>query len=110
MAMYLHWKKYSRSFQDIARTDFDGFEQTVTGLGRADRASVAVCTTSLFPMLGIHASRGRTFLPEDALKGIGMTALISDSFWRRAYGADPDILGKTIVEDDVKFTIVGIRI
>jgi putative ABC transport system permease protein len=108
MAMYLDWKKNSRSFQDIARTDFDGFEQTVTGLGRAERASVAVCTTSLFPMLGIHASRGRTFLPEDALKGIGTTALISDSFWRRAYGADPDILGKTIVEDDVKFTIVGI--
>src|SRR5207237_2400496 len=50
-----------------------------------------------FSLLGVAAMRGRTFLPEEDLvaKPVAVVVL-SDGLWRRRFGADPQIVGRTI--------------
>ena len=48
-------------------------------------------------MLGVRAQLGRTLLPSDEIApGRHPVVVISDGLWRRDFGADPGIVGKTI--------------
>jgi predicted permease len=62
-----------------------------------------------FPLLGIKAAQGRTFLPEEDLApGRQRVVLLSDDLWHSHYGADESILGRPIRLDDLDYTVVGI--
>ena len=62
-----------------------------------------------FGTLGVPAARGRTLTPEDVrLDRPSTVAVISDGFWRRAFGGSDTTLGQTIVINDVPLTVVGI--
>jgi predicted permease len=62
-----------------------------------------------FGILGVAAARGRIVTPEDVrLDRPSPVVLISDAFWRRAFGGSDAALGQTIVINDVPLTIVGI--
>ncbi|MBS1791402.1 MAG: ABC transporter permease [Acidobacteria bacterium] len=62
-----------------------------------------------FDVLGVTASRGRTFSPEeDNTPGTQPVAVISDGFWRKRYNTDPNLLGKTITVNSVPLTVIGI--
>lgn len=69
----------------------------------------AVVSGDYFQKLGVRPSLGRPFLPEeDRTPGAAMVAMIGDRLWRRRFGADPAILGKTIQLTRERCTIVGI--
>src|SRR5436305_1545917 len=52
---------------------------------------------------------GRTLLPSDEIApGQHPVVVISDGFWRRDFGADPDIVGKTIEINSYPLTVVGV--
>ena len=60
-------------------------------------------------VLGIQPAMGRDFIPgEDDKPGAHPVLLISDNFWERRFARDPGILGRTVVMNDVAFTVVGI--
>jgi predicted permease len=61
-----------------------------------------------FEVLGIPAARGRVF--QDGLDDQpgASVAVISDGLWRRHYGADPDVVGQTIILKGKPFEIVGV--
>jgi predicted permease len=71
----------------------------------------ASASANLFPTLGVHASMGRTFLEgrsgaareEDA-----HTLLLSDAVWRNAFGADPQIVGKSVKVSGERYTVIGV--
>ncbi|HXX15377.1 MAG TPA: ABC transporter permease, partial [Candidatus Eremiobacteraceae bacterium] len=50
----------------------------------------------------------RLFGPQDFVPGFAAEAVISDGLWRRAYGADPNVLGRTIRIDNDPLTIIGV--
>lgn len=65
----------------------------------------------LFKTLGVPAVIGRTFKNEDDQRGggkSGLVAVLSYAFWRRHYGGDPSVLGKTIHLDRQPFQIIGV--
>src|SRR6202042_1567934 len=76
--------------------------------GGPERLSVAAIDADVLPMLGIQPSVGRNFLPTEAVAHGPAVVILSDAFWRRRYNAAPDILGRTLVLDDVAQTVVGI--
>jgi predicted permease len=66
-------------------------------------------TGNFFSVLGVPALLGRTLTPEDDQASHPQpVAIISNSFWQRRFGADPAIVGKTIIFEDVPLTIVGV--
>ncbi len=65
-------------------------------------------TAGLFPLLGVQAAVGRTFLPEEDRPGRTNFALLSHSLWQRRFAADPAIAGKAIRLRDQPYTVVGV--
>ncbi|MGD8817457.1 MAG: ADOP family duplicated permease, partial [Acidobacteriota bacterium] len=66
-------------------------------------------TDNYFEVLGVQPHLGRWFLPEEnATLGTHPVAVLAYGFWQRAFGADPQIVGKTIKLNGAPFTIVGV--
>ena len=72
-----------------------GWAATLTGDGRdAERVEGARVTWEYFRTVGLTPAIGRNFeQSEDSVKG-PRVAIISDSLWRRRYGADPNVVGR----------------
>jgi hypothetical protein len=62
-----------------------------------------------FETLGIAAGRGRTLRPsDDPLTGGAPVVVVSDGLWRRSFGADPAVVGRTVTINARPFTVVGV--
>ncbi len=93
---------------------FDGFAGTARSrfvalfdLG-AERLRGEAVTPDYFEMLGVRAGQGRTFASADHQPGASRVAVISAATWRRHYGGDPAIIGRTLRTEVATFEIVGV--
>src|SRR6516225_4154378 len=100
-----------RHFRE-SQTIFDGFAGenpsafTLTGLGEAVQILGGQVTSNYFDVLGIRPIRGRTFLPSE--EETADVAMVTENFWRKRLGADPDVIGRSITLGGVRHTIVGV--
>lgn len=81
---------------------------TVGEEGRPQRVSAAAATPSLFPMLGVDAILGRTFVPEEGEPGNTQHVLLTWGLWQEEFGGAPDVVGTTIRVNDVAHTVAGV--
>ena len=81
---------------------------TLTGRGEPLEVNTAVVTVDFFPLFGVRPLGGRTFFAEDSKRGAPPVAILGENLWRGALGADPNILGSSIVLDKRPYTVVGI--
>jgi putative ABC transport system permease protein len=65
-------------------------------------------TSSYMSVLGLDVQRGRWFAPEDDVPGATPSAVVSAATWRSRFGADPDVIGRTIQLNGYPVTIVGV--
>lgn len=82
-----------------------------TELGAAevpDEVSGLRATLDFFRVLGIHPALGRGFLPEEAAPGGARVVVLSDEIWRTRFGADPAILGRSVLLGGEPYTVVGV--
>src|SRR6202167_2230957 len=93
-------------FEDVTPI-FEGTEN-LTGAGQPERVEGVNGSFSYFSMLGVIPQIGRLYGPQDFAPGFAAEAVISDGLWRRAYGADPNVLGRTIRLDGDPATIIGV--
>jgi putative ABC transport system permease protein len=93
-------------FEDVSPI-FEGSED-LTGAGQPERVEGVNGSFSYFSMLGVTPQIGRLFGPQDFVTGFAPEAVISDGLWHRAYGADPNVLGRTIRIDNDPLTIIGV--
>jgi putative ABC transport system permease protein len=103
---YLDWKTQSQTLEYISAYRYWGF--VLAGGNEPERISGARVSASLFPLLGVKAAHGRTFLPVEDQFGKGSVVLVSDGLWRRRFGADPDLMGKSLTLNGANHTVVGI--
>jgi predicted permease len=82
--------------------------ENVTGSAQPTHIAGATVSPSYFAVLGVDAALGRTFDPHDATPGFNNEVVISDGLWKRAFGADPHIVGKSLRLDNDLFQIVGV--
>ena len=91
---------------------FDGFEGeniipfTLTGLGDAVQLFGGKVTSNYFDVLGVQPIRGRNFLPEE--EETADVAMVTENFWQKRMGGDPNVIGRNITLDGVSHTIVGV--
>jgi hypothetical protein len=84
-------RDHSGVFQDI--TALVSADANLTGGDQPERIELLGTNANYFTMLGAHARLGRTYTPADAPPGFSDPVVISDGFWRRAFGGDPQVLG-----------------
>jgi len=77
--------------------------------GATERARGEMISGNYFEVLGARAARGRLILPsDDGAPGASPVAVLSYQLWQRNFGADPDAVGRTILLNGYRFTIVGV--
>jgi predicted permease len=103
---YLEYEKDNKAFGQIATFNEDS--ATLTGAGDAARLPTVMVTSSFFPVLQVNSAMGRTFLPGEDQQGKNRVVLLSDKIWRDRFGANPNVLGKTITLDGAQYSVVGI--
>jgi len=99
-------KTRSDVFEDVSPI-FEGSENVI-GAGQPERVDGVNGSFSYFSMLGVTPQLGRLFGPQDFVPGFADQAVISDGLWRRAYGADPNVVGRTLRLDNDPVTIIGV--
>ena len=103
---FVDWRTQNKTFQDMAATFYANFN--LTSDGEPDRIDGATITSNLMSVLGASAQLGRTFQPDDDEHQDRSVVLISDGLWKRRFGADQNVVGRSITIDETPHTIVGV--
>jgi len=85
-----------------------GGSVNLTGAKQPERLEFVLIGFNYFSMLGATPQIGRLYGPQDFALGFSPNIVISDALWRRDFGADPNVLGRTIRFDGDPATIVGV--
>jgi predicted permease len=106
---YLDWRAQSKSFEDIAAVDSQWM--TFVGSDDPERIQTEFVAAPYFSLVGKSAARGRVFGPdEDVVAKPAQVVVLSDGFWRRRFGADPQVIGRTLTLCCAprQYTVVGV--
>ncbi len=103
---FLDWQKQNRSFTAIGA--FRPASFNLTGSGEPVHVRGERISAALFPSFGISPVLGLNFLPEEDRRSAAPVAMIGAGFWKRKFGASPDIIGRQITLDGIAYTIVGV--
>jgi predicted permease len=102
------WQDLQRSgiFEYVSPAWFD--ENNLTGSCQPARVKIVSVAPNYFALLGVKPQLGRVFDPADHRPGFTLEVIISDGLWKRGFGGDPRILGKSIRLDTDLYRIVGV--
>ncbi|HEX4809066.1 MAG TPA: ABC transporter permease [Bryobacteraceae bacterium] len=104
---YLDYRFQTKTLSDLSAFTIQSV--TWTGGPSAVQLRAAAVTTNFFAVLGAHSELGRLITPTlDAPGADRRTAVVSDGFWRSDLGADPNVLGRTIILNGNAFRIIGV--
>jgi predicted permease len=88
---------------------FHSIEMTMSDGSQAERVLGELVSGEFFTVLGVGPHLGRVFNDADnQTPGAHLVTVISYDFWRRRFGADPNIVGKKISINNYPFTIIGV--
>jgi putative ABC transport system permease protein len=105
-ADYIDWARLNQSF--TATAAFTDVALDLTGDGDPEKFAAAGVSAPYFDILDIHASYGRTFQPGDDTMGRNHVAVLAHPIWRQRFGADPGVVGRTIMLNGVSHQVVGV--
>ncbi|MGH9713359.1 MAG: ABC transporter permease [Candidatus Acidiferrales bacterium] len=108
MSVPQFWDDRDRAgvFQDIAV--IWPIPVALTGIDRPLRIEVLATSPNYFTMLGVQPQIGRVFTQKEDVPGFIESVVLSDGFWRREFGADPNILGKSLRLDGDLYKVIGV--
>ena len=105
-ANFLDWQERQQVFSEMAamkRTSVN-----LTGGEEPVRISAQRVSAAFFRILGAEAALGRTFRPEEDAVDADSVVVISHRLWRTVFGADPEVLGRTLQLNGEPHSIVGV--
>jgi predicted permease len=106
-ADYMDLKHFDRSpFSSV--TAWSGMQSCDLTENKPARLACGRVESSFFATLGISPLLGRGFTVEEDLPSAAKTAVIGYGFWRKRFGGDPGVLGKTVLVDGEPVRIIGI--
>ena len=102
------WRERNHAFEDMAIFLRPEASRVIWSMNTGPEEIQAAKTWGgFFELLGVQPALGRTFSREESQRGDAV-AVLSSGFWQRRFGADKNILGKTLSLDGRSFTIIGV--
>ena len=102
---FAEWRA-ARSFESMA-----AYTHTSGNLAYGDqpqRLKILRVTSNFLAVCGVGPALGRDFLREEDQPGGTRVAMLTDALWKKRFGAEPNVLGRSIVIDGTSYAIVGV--
>jgi putative ABC transport system permease protein len=103
---YLSWKAQTHALEQIGAIGGAGF--VLSGQGDPEQLTGATVTASVLPILGVQPVRGRTFRDDEDQPGATRVVMIGEGLWKRRFGADDAVVGKTLVLNGAECLVIGV--
>lgn len=102
------WRQQNKTFEQLAISTDDDYGISAAGGQLPERINAEISTWAALPLLGVQPAYGRLFTQDDDKAGANETTVLTWGFWKRRFGGDPGVIGRTILLDAKPFTVIGI--
>ncbi len=96
----------SRSFAAIAAQQY--YYVNLTGTETPTRLTSVEATADYFRLFGVAPLLGRTWNPAETVAGASAVVVLGEATWRSHFNSRPDLVGQTVMLDDVAHTVIGV--
>lgn len=103
---FREFRAQSQAFSHLAA--YTQSSMNLNGAGDPQRVRGAQVTSDFFAMLGVQPGLGRAFREDDHAANRPRVAVIGHGLWSRAFGGTSSVLGRTLLLNDTRYTIVGV--
>jgi putative ABC transport system permease protein len=101
------WAARNQSFERMAAMALSG-SVALTGTGDPASLTVVRVTAGFGDVMRVRPLVGRMFRDDEDVPGHGQVVLLSERLWRERFGANPDVLGRSVILDGQPFEVVGV--
>ena len=105
-ADFVDMKNEAEAFEQLGAYTYGGVN--ISGGDEPRGVTVGLVTGDMFQILGVTAAIGRGITPEDAVAGSERVVVLGDGLWRANFGADPSVVGRTVLLDKTAHTVIGV--
>jgi putative ABC transport system permease protein len=105
-ANFIRWRERQSVFSDM--TAVYDWRVSLTGRERPVELVAQYVTSNFFTTLGVRPILGRGFLPDEGPDGKDNFVVLAHGTWQRLFGADPSIVGRTVVLSGTPVVVVGV--
>jgi predicted permease len=103
---YFERREAIKAFEKVAI--FQSLAATVGEAGQLRRVDTARVTPEFFEALGVSLAMGSMFGDDKLTYQTAGVVVLTDEFWREHFGADPNVIGKTLIGDGLPSTVIGV--
>jgi len=104
--VYQRLRERLHSFAALAANQY--CRMNLTGSGEPEQLQGPCTTSNWFQLQRAQAMLGRTFLPDEDQHGRNKVVVLDHGYWQRRFGADPKVVGKTLILDKEPWVVVGV--
>src|SRR5262249_24087111 len=105
-ANFRDWTKDNTVFERVGF--YHAMVGNLAGVGDPVRVDGSAVSADVLPTLGVQPLVGRLFVASDDREGAPGTALLSYRLWQTQFGGDPDAIGRDVLIDGAKYTVIGV--
>jgi predicted permease len=105
---YLYYRDHAKTLSGFVAFDGDPESVIWNRAGNGEVVQGQIVSGNFFSALGIRASLGRAFSPDDDQPSAPPVVALSNSFWRGHLASDPSVVGKTLMLNGVEYRVVGV--
>jgi predicted permease len=103
---FREYRAQNSTFERLASVYSRPFD--LTGFAEPERIRLLIVSSGFLDVLRVAPALGRGFTPADEEWGSHRVVVLTDSFWRRRFAADPGIVGRSVTLDTEPYTVVGV--
>src|SRR5579864_2581527 len=103
---YFVYREQNKSFEDVGV--YQGDSVSVTGLAEPEQVDDLLVTDGTLPLLGVTPMLGRIFTEQDDSPGSPDTVILGYGYWRKKFGGDKSVIGRSLTIDGKPTEIIGV--
>src|SRR5204863_1502577 len=101
------YRTANRTFGQLAAMSYTSGPSNLSG-DKPEQVLTTIASANFFDCLSVRPLLGRDFLPSDEQVNLPQVAIFGYGVWKRDFGGDRNVIGRTIRMDGASLTIVGV--